>query len=105
MANNQSALLALLGVLQQAEGGDVMRQLLGSALQDLIEAEAAAHIGAAKHERTPERTAQRNGTRQKLVSTTAGDITVKIPKTRTVLRSEERRVGKEWRPGRRPPQD
>ncbi len=83
MANNQSALLALLGVLQQAEGGDVMRQLLGSALQDLIEAEAAAHIGAAKHERTPERTAQRNGTRQKLVSTTAGDITVKIPKTRT----------------------
>src|SRR5690606_31948734 len=83
----QSALLALLGVLQQAEGGDVMRQLLGPALQDLIEAEAAAHIGAAKHERTPERTpertAQRNGTRQKLVSTTAGDITVKIPKTRT----------------------
>src|SRR5690606_23207073 len=64
-------------------GGDVMRQLLGSALQDLIEAEAAAHIGAAKHERTPERTAQRNRTRQKLVSTTARDITVKIPKTRT----------------------
>ena len=82
MANNQSALLALLGVLQQAEGGDVMRQLLGSALQDLIEAEAAAHIGAAKHERTPERTAQRNGTRQKLVSTTAGDHR-EDPKTRT----------------------
>src|SRR5690554_4936057 len=83
MANNQSALLALLGVLQQAEGGrcDASAAGLGAAGPD--RGGGRRHIGAAKHERTPERTAQRNGTRQKLVSTTAGDITVKIPKTRT----------------------
>nr|BAE45067.1 transposase [Terrabacter sp. DBF63] len=60
-----------------------MRRLLGSALQMLVDAEATEHIGAAKHERTTARTTQRNGTREKLVATTAGDVTVKIPKTRT----------------------
>ena len=83
MAKNQSALLALLDTLVHAEEGEVMRRLLGSALQDLIDAEASAHIGAQPHERTPERTTRRNGTREKLVSTATGDITVKIPKTRT----------------------
>ncbi|WP_448073367.1 IS256 family transposase [Georgenia yuyongxinii] len=83
MASNQSALLALLDTLLHAEEGDVMRRLLGSALQDLIDAEASAHIGAERHERTGSRTTQRNGTREKLVSTAAGDVTVKIPKTRT----------------------
>jgi putative transposase len=41
------------------------------------------HIGAGPHERTATRTTQRNGAREKVVSTTAGDLTVRIPKTRT----------------------
>ncbi len=83
MTQDQSALLGLLEVLRSAEEGEVMRRLLGSALQMLIDAEASAHIGAGPHERTSSRTTQRNGGREKTVSTAAGDLTVRIPKTRT----------------------
>jgi putative transposase len=82
MTLNQSALLELLGVLRTADGGDLMRQMLGFMLQALVDAEATATIGAEPHQRTPDRKAQRNGTRPKTVSTTAGDLTVKIPKLR-----------------------
>ncbi len=58
-----------------------MRNLLHTILQALIDAEAEAHIGARPHERSEERLTQRNGTRAKMVSTTAGDLSVKIPKT------------------------
>src|SRR4051794_3305451 len=60
-----------------------MRRLLHTMLQALIDAEATAQIGAARHERTEARTTRRNGTREKLVATTAGDLTVKIPKVRS----------------------
>lgn len=60
-----------------------MRRLLGGMLQGVVDAEAAAHIGAQLHERSDLRTTQRNGTRDKLVTTAAGDLTVKIPKVRT----------------------
>jgi putative transposase len=83
MTQDKSALLDLLEELRTAEAGDVMRRLLGAALQMLVDAEAAVHIGAAPHERTATRTTQRNGARDKTVSTTAGDLTVRIPKTRT----------------------
>jgi len=83
MAQLQSALLTLLEVLRDTDEHDMIRRLLGSTLQMLVDAEASAHIGAQPHERTTERTTQHNGTRDKTVSTAAGDITVKIPKTRT----------------------
>ena len=82
MALDQSALLELAEAMRTADGGDVMRRLLETMLQALVDAEAAAFIGAAPHERTPARTTQRNGTRDKLVATTTGDLTVKIPKVR-----------------------
>ena len=83
MTLDQSALLELSEALRAADGGDVMRLMLGAMLQALVDAEATAHIGAGPHQRTPERTTQRNGTRDKVVATTAGDLTVNIPKTRT----------------------
>ncbi|WP_432549102.1 IS256 family transposase, partial [Kineococcus arenarius] len=79
----QSALSALTDALTAADDGQLMRRILQGALQALIEAEAAAHIGADRHERTSTRTTQRNGVREKLVATTSGDLAVKIPKTRT----------------------
>jgi transposase-like protein len=60
-----------------------LRDILTAALQELIEAELTTLIGAASGERTPERTALRNGHRPKLLSTPAGDVEVAIPKLRT----------------------
>ncbi len=82
MTLNQSALLELTQMLRTADGGDLMRQMLGVMLQALVDAEATSVIGAAPHERTEDRTTHRNGTRSKTVSTTAGDLSVKIPKLR-----------------------
>ena len=83
MTLNQSALLELTEVLRTADGGDVMRLLLGSMLQAVVDAEASQRIGAHPYERSDARTTQRNGTRDKTVSTTSRDLTVKIPKLRT----------------------
>lgn len=51
-------------------------------LQQLIEAELTAAIGARPHERSDTRTAQRNGHRPKLITTAAGDIELQVPKLR-----------------------
>jgi putative transposase len=83
MALDQSALLELLEMFKSADGGELMRWLLGTMLQELVDAEATDFIGAGLHERSETRTTQRNGTRDKLVTTGVGDLTIKIPKTRT----------------------
>jgi len=83
MALDQSALLELSAALQSADAGELMRTLLTTIVQALVEAEASAHVGADRHERTEARTTQRNGHRPKTVTTTAGDLTVKISKVRT----------------------
>jgi putative transposase len=57
-------------------------EILAAAIQELVESELTAQIGAAHGERTPSRLAQRNGHRPKLVSTPAGDIEIGIPKLR-----------------------
>ena len=59
-----------------------LRDILSVALQELIEAELTATIGAYPGERTSERVTQRNGHRPKLVSTPAGDVELGIPKLR-----------------------
>lgn len=59
-----------------------LRDIVAAALQELIEAELTATIGAAPGERTPERVTQRNGHRPKVISTPAGDVEVGIPKLR-----------------------
>ncbi|WP_175009216.1 IS256 family transposase [Cellulosimicrobium sp. TH-20] len=82
MALDQSALLTLLSEVLHAEGS-AMAVMLQRMLQELVDAEAAAVIGAGMHERTPARRTQRNGTRPKTVTTGVGDVEVKIPKTRT----------------------
>ena len=57
-------------------------EILGTALQELIEAELTGTIQAEPGERTPLRLAQRNGHRPKLLSTPAGDVELGIPKLR-----------------------
>ena len=55
MALDKSALLELTEALNSADGGQLMRRLLHTILQALIDAEAAEHIGADQHERTDAR--------------------------------------------------
>ena len=82
MALTDSDLSELLAALKAGEMTDTIRSSLEWVLQQLIEAEATAVIGARPHERTESRVAQRNGHRPKLVSTAAGDVEVAIPKLR-----------------------
>ncbi|GII79102.1 hypothetical protein Sru01_40840 [Sphaerisporangium rufum] len=83
MALDQSALLDLLESLKAADADDVIRHALQAVLQALIEAEATAVIGAAPHQRTEGRTTHRNGYRDRLLTTAAGDLELKIPKLRS----------------------
>jgi len=82
MALSQSALSDLLDAMRAGGSLDVMREALTLVLQELIEAEAAQAIGAARYERTDERTTHRNGSRSRLLSTKAGDVELRIPKFR-----------------------
>ena len=85
-ATNQSAVSTLIReVLADPDlaHDEVFRRLLQAGLQDLVDAEAAAVIGAQRYERTPERTNRRNGKRLKTVATTAGEVELAIPKLRT----------------------
>ena len=59
-----------------------MRKSVELVLQALIDQEATEQIGAALYERNDTRTTWRNGTRDRLLSTKAGDVELKIPKLR-----------------------
>ena len=82
MALSQSALLEVLDALKAGESVDMIRDAVQVILQELIEAEATAVIGVERHERTDSRVVQRNGHRDRKVSTQAGDIELAIPKLR-----------------------
>ena len=59
----------LLAAIKAGEMTDTIRTSLEWVLQQLIEAEATAFIGAGPHERTATRVTQRNGRRPRLLST------------------------------------
>src|SRR5436305_13324101 len=83
MALDQSALLEVLEALKVAEVGDRVRTAAETIYQALIEAELTEVIGAPAHERSESRTNQRNGHRTRTLTTTAGDLELRIPKLRT----------------------
>jgi putative transposase len=75
----------------------MIRALVQRMLQELIEAEATAHIGAEPGEHAETRTTWRNGHRDRLLTTQAGDVDLAIPKVRTgsffpVLLERRRRI-------------
>jgi len=82
MTLDESALLDLLGQLKLTDVTDRIRTATETLYQELIDAEAAAFIGAEPYERTVDRTTQRNGSRPRTWTTTAGDLSLKIPKLR-----------------------
>jgi len=82
MAMDESAVSELLEALNVGEGTDLVRELARWALQQLIEAEATARIGAGAWERADGRVTHRNGHRSRVLSTKAGDLSLGIPKLR-----------------------
>ncbi len=80
MALSQHDLQQLLESLRAAENVDMVRLVLERMLQELIEAETTTVIGAHPHQRTPDRTTRRNGHRDRKLTTTAGDVDLRIPK-------------------------
>ena len=74
---------ALLDALRAGEDVDLIRSSVELVLQQLIEAEVTAFIGAAPHERADGRQNYRNGHRPKMLSTKAGDLELQIPKLRS----------------------
>lgn len=82
MALPQSALSELLEAFRTGDGVDLIRESVRVALQELIEIEATERIGAAPYERTPDRVAERNGHRPRMLTTKAGDVELRIPKLR-----------------------
>ena len=82
MTLTESDLSELLAALKAGEFTDRIRTSLEWVLQELIEAEATAQIGAGRYERAEGRVAQRNGHRLRVLSTPAGDVELGIPKLR-----------------------
>ncbi|WP_190087087.1 IS256 family transposase [Streptomyces longisporoflavus] len=83
MALSQSELMRLLESLRRADGVEAIRVVCERILQELIEAEATDVIGAAPREHTETRSTWRNGHRERLLTTPAGDLDLKVPKVRT----------------------
>jgi putative transposase len=76
--------MALLDVLRKGEepDGDVLVEGLRWLLQELMDVEVSAQIGAGRYERTSERTTQRNGYRSRPWDTRLGTLDLAIPKLR-----------------------
>jgi putative transposase len=82
MALSESAVSELLEVFRTGEGVDLVRESVRMVMQELIEAEASERIGAARYQRTASRSTERNGSRERLLATQAGDVQLRIPKLR-----------------------
>jgi putative transposase len=83
MALDKDALSELLDALRSGGDIDVIRSGMELVAQALIELEATQQIGAARYERSAERVTHRNGVRERLLSTKAGDLELRIPKLRS----------------------
>lgn len=74
----QLALVDMLG----SKDVDVLKEMLQLVYSAAIQAQFDEHIGADRHERSAERTDQRNGSRTRGLNTRAGTIDLEIPRAR-----------------------
>jgi putative transposase len=83
MAETSLSLDELLRKLMGDDHADVLRESLAWFVRELMEVEVATQIGADLHEKSPERTTHRNGYRERLWQTRAGEIELAIPRLRS----------------------
>jgi len=83
MSISHPAASELKQLLGNVTAGGLIPELLRQGLKPLIEAEAATAPGAYRHQRTDQRRGHRNGSRDRLLTTPAGEIWLRIPRLRT----------------------
>src|SRR5215204_5225245 len=74
--------MALVDLLQKSGDGDFLRSVAEAVLQILMEADVEGLVGAARHERSPERLNYRNGYRDRVLDTRLGSLQLRVPKLR-----------------------
>lgn len=77
--------MALLAALRKAgldQDVDFLREGVRVLAEAVMEAEVTEHLAAAPHERTPDRTGQRNGYRERQWDTRVGSIQLSVPRVR-----------------------
>jgi putative transposase len=74
--------IPLAELLAKAGDADFLRSAAEAVMQMLMEADVEGLIGAARHERTGERTTYRNGYRDRSLDTRLGAVQLRIPKLR-----------------------
>src|SRR5579864_6370085 len=77
--------MALLATLRKAgldQDVDFLREGVRVLAEAVMDAEVTQHLGAAPHERTAERTGQRNGYRERQWDTRVGSINLQVPRVR-----------------------
>ena len=82
MTLTKSDVNALLDAIRAGGDIDVIRKGVELVLQALIDAEATEVVGAERYERAEGRSNWRNGGRERLLATKAGDVELRIPKLR-----------------------
>jgi transposase-like protein len=77
--------MALAELLRKAElDGDVdfLHEGVRLLAQQLMELEVSQHLGAERYERSPERTGERNGYRERTGDTRVGSLELRVPRVR-----------------------
>lgn len=72
----------LLRKAQVEHDADFLRESVRTLSQALMELEVEEHLGASRHERTPERSGQRNGYRDRSWDTRVGTVELEVPRVR-----------------------
>lgn len=81
----EDLMMALDDLLRKAQldrNADFLREGAQVRAQALMELEVSQHVGAGRHERTPERKGQRNGYRERAWDTRVGTLDLQIPRVR-----------------------
>ena len=79
-------------LVEKTPDADLLREMIGFAAERLMEMEVGAAAGAGYGEKSPLRTVQRNGYRERNSDTRAGRIELEIPKLRKGVPAAPSRV-------------
>jgi putative transposase len=81
MTLSHSGTSELAQLMEGTTAGALIPEIVRRGFQDLLEAEVSALTGAQLHERCPDqRSTHRNGSRERVLTTQVGDLTLAIPR-------------------------